>query len=153
VGDPDVAEKTAEEKLAGERAARQGPGTMGVAPSASSGSEESLRKWISLLERLLVRFHRSHGANLPPSSPHILARVRLDHATYLLLRISEGAEASLSSRQREIVTLAAEGLSNRAIAERLGLCRSTVSWHLQEAFDKLNVHSRAELARRCMFLG
>ena len=57
-----------------------------------------------------------------------------------------GAElAVLTGREREVATLAARGLTNRQIAERLGLSRRTVENHLQHAFDKLAVTSRDEL--------
>jgi two-component system response regulator DevR len=57
----------------------------------------------------------------------------------------------LSSREREVLDLVAEGLSNTAIADRLSLAESTVKSHLSSTFSKLGVHRReeaAELARK-----
>jgi DNA-binding NarL/FixJ family response regulator len=51
----------------------------------------------------------------------------------------------LTPREREIAGLAAAGLSNRAIAERLVVSVRTVDNHLQHVFDKLGVRSRREL--------
>jgi DNA-binding NarL/FixJ family response regulator len=42
--------------------------------------------------------------------------------------------------------LAARGCGNRAIAERLYVTQRTVETHLTDAFQKLDIHSRAELA-------
>jgi DNA-binding CsgD family transcriptional regulator len=52
----------------------------------------------------------------------------------------------LTPREREIADLAAAGLSNRAIAERLVVSVRTVDNHLQHIFAKLGVRSRRELA-------
>lgn len=53
--------------------------------------------------------------------------------------------ASLTPQQREIATLAAAGLTNKQIAERLFLSPRTVSTHLHQAFPKLGVTTRAAL--------
>jgi len=52
----------------------------------------------------------------------------------------------LTVREREIVTLAARGLSNRAIAERLTVSVRTVEGHLYRAGHKLGVSERTALA-------
>jgi DNA-binding NarL/FixJ family response regulator len=51
----------------------------------------------------------------------------------------------LSTREREIVGLVATGKSNRTIAEALYLSERTVERHVSAVFNKLDVHSRAEL--------
>jgi DNA-binding CsgD family transcriptional regulator len=53
--------------------------------------------------------------------------------------------ASLTPQQREIATLAAAGLTNKQIAERLYLSPRTVSTHLHQLFPKLGVTTRAAL--------
>ena len=53
---------------------------------------------------------------------------------------------SLTPTEQAVVALVAEGLSNPAIAERLFISRSTVKTHLNHAFTKLHITSRAELA-------
>lgn len=52
----------------------------------------------------------------------------------------------LSIREREVATLAREGLSNRQIADRLYLSVRTVENHMSRALRKLGYASRAELA-------
>ena len=51
---------------------------------------------------------------------------------------------ALSPRERETLSLLAEGLSNNEIAERLGISEKTVRNHLSHLFDKLGVWSRAQ---------
>jgi len=46
----------------------------------------------------------------------------------------------------QVVALAAEGLTNPQIAERLFVARGTVKIHLSHIFSKLGVATRAELA-------
>jgi pimeloyl-ACP methyl ester carboxylesterase/DNA-binding CsgD family transcriptional regulator len=52
--------------------------------------------------------------------------------------------ASLSSRERQILTLMTEGLANADIAERLSISEKTVRNHTSNIFDKLGVWSRAQ---------
>jgi len=52
--------------------------------------------------------------------------------------------ASLSSRERQILTLMTEGLANTDIAERLSISEKTVRNHTSNIFDKLGVWSRAQ---------
>lgn len=52
----------------------------------------------------------------------------------------------LTPQERQIVKLAAAGLSNKGIAARLFLSPRTVGYHLNKAYPKLGVASRRELA-------
>ncbi len=52
----------------------------------------------------------------------------------------------LTTREREVATLAAQGLSNRDIADRLVVSVRTVEGHLYHACTKLGTTNRAELA-------
>jgi len=53
----------------------------------------------------------------------------------------------LSTREEEIAQLAADGLSNKEIGQRLGISHWTVSTHLRRTFIKLEVTKRIELCR------
>jgi ATP/maltotriose-dependent transcriptional regulator MalT len=57
---------------------------------------------------------------------------------------------SLSESELRVVPLVAEGLTNRAIAERLFLSVHTVNTHLRHVFAKLGINSRVELTRFLM---
>ncbi len=63
-----------------------------------------------------------------------------------VLEINEATP--LTRREREIVEMAAAGLSNKSIAERLTVGVRTVEGHLHRAYVKLGVTSRAELVER-----
>jgi two-component system, NarL family, nitrate/nitrite response regulator NarL len=56
------------------------------------------------------------------------------------------AGASLTPRELEILGLVGGGMSNKAIARRLGISAHTVKYHLEAVFAKLGVRSRAEAA-------
>ena len=56
----------------------------------------------------------------------------------------DAAFATLSPRERTVLGLVADGLSNAAIAERLSLSEKTVRNHVSNVFDKLGVWSRAQ---------
>lgn len=53
----------------------------------------------------------------------------------------------LSEREREVAERVARGLSNEEIARELGISRRTVDRHLANAYARLGIHSRVELAR------
>src|SRR5262249_20880201 len=52
---------------------------------------------------------------------------------------------ALTSAERRVASLAADGLSNRQIAEHLFITQPTVETHLRHAFQKLGITSRAGL--------
>jgi DNA-binding CsgD family transcriptional regulator len=53
----------------------------------------------------------------------------------------------LTESERAVVTLAAEGATNREVADRLFISPYTVNSHLRHIFSKLEIRSRVELAR------
>jgi two-component system, NarL family, nitrate/nitrite response regulator NarL len=58
------------------------------------------------------------------------------------------ADAPLTAREREVVALIDEGLSNKQIAEQLGIEASTVKNHVHNILEKLGVNRRSEAAAR-----
>jgi DNA-binding CsgD family transcriptional regulator len=54
----------------------------------------------------------------------------------------------LSTRELEIAQMISEGLSDRAIAERLGIRFSTVRTYCKRIFDKLDINRRSAIAAR-----
>lgn len=64
----------------------------------------------------------------------------------LLQMAVELVGAELTPAEERVVVMAASGVSNRDIAERLFLSPRTVECHLSHAYAKLGVRSKAELA-------
>jgi two-component system, NarL family, response regulator YdfI len=75
----------------------------------------------------------------------IVARAVGDSSTGLSAGANTGeASSALTTREREILALLADGLGNKQIAARLGISANTVKTHLELLFEKFNVSSRAE---------
>ncbi|WP_294178244.1 response regulator transcription factor [uncultured Schumannella sp.] len=76
-------------------------------------------------------------------------------AAMLVTRVSRPATppVALSPRELEVLRLVADGLSNRAIGERLFVGESTVKTHLLHVFTKLEVTDRTRAVTRAMELG
>ena len=77
-------------------------------------------------------------------SPLWVARAELE-----LARLAAGsAGAVLTDSERQVADRAAAGLSNKEIATALFLSEKTVEMHLSNAYRKLGIRSRAQLAER-----
>ncbi|HEX6040010.1 response regulator transcription factor [Longimicrobium sp.] len=59
----------------------------------------------------------------------------------------------LSPREREVLTLTAEGYSSTEIGDQLHLSHKTVETYRQRLMDKLNLHHRSELVRFALTRG
>lgn len=62
-------------------------------------------------------------------------------------RTRSGAAAELTNREREILSLVAEGHSNAQLARMLWVTEQTVKFHLSNVYRKLSVSNRTEAAR------
>jgi DNA-binding NarL/FixJ family response regulator len=51
---------------------------------------------------------------------------------------------ALTARERQILALLAEGLTNKGIATRLSRAAPTVATHLRRIYEKLGAHTRTE---------
>jgi len=56
---------------------------------------------------------------------------------------SQSELGALTEREREVLDLLAQGLTNKEIAERLVITTNTVKRHLKAVFEKLDVHTRS----------
>jgi DNA-binding NarL/FixJ family response regulator len=59
----------------------------------------------------------------------------------------------LTPRERDVLSLLSEGLTNKAIAQHLGISEYTVKFHVNTIFRKLGAQSRTEAAVRAARLG
>jgi DNA-binding NarL/FixJ family response regulator len=87
------------------------------------------------------------GANvLPPLLTDSLFSQIVHYATHKK-KGNPFASVKMTSREREVVALIAEGLSNKEIANRLHLATDTVKSHVHNILEKLALHTRLEIAR------
>ena len=75
---------------------------------------------------------------------------RIDEEATLTLR---ALFETLSTREREVMTLATAGLMNKQIAEELGLSEITVKIHRGHAMKKMQARTLADLVRMAEILG
>ena len=54
------------------------------------------------------------------------------------------SDQPFSPREHEVLTLAADGLTNKEIAYRLGISERTVQFHINSIFNKTSTNSRTE---------
>lgn len=97
-----------------------------------AGSEELLNA---------IRAVYEGGVYLPPMLARRLVQDYLDHHP------DPAPDDPLTPREREIVTLIAQGLTNREIADRLTLSVNTVKTHRLHIYQKLDLHNRAGLVK------
>ncbi len=76
-------------------------------------------------------------------------------ADQLLPRLGpvDGATEPLTPRETEVLNLLAEGLGNKAIADRLGVTDNTVKFHVNAILGKLGAQSRTEAVTTATRLG
>jgi two-component system, NarL family, nitrate/nitrite response regulator NarL len=79
-------------------------------------------------------------------SPHVTATLLRRVATLAAERQLATGTAQLTAREREVLKLIDEGLSNRDIAGRLSIEVRTVKNHVHNILEKLKVHRRGEAA-------
>ena len=101
--------------------------------SALRGLEEGFPPFSpGLAARILVEFSRTaNGAGKAPSPP-----VEPEH---------RDIEPPLSARQREILSLLAEGSTYKEVGVKLGLSASTIKYHLNETIQQLHLENRAQV--------
>lgn len=87
----------------------------------------------------------SHGRTyFSPEISHIVAELVLEPYSN---RGTIRRPNQLTDRERQVVTLIAEGNSTKEVAARLGISVKTADCHRTRIMDKLNVHQTANLVR------
>ncbi|MCX7969809.1 MAG: response regulator transcription factor [Armatimonadetes bacterium] len=83
-----------------------------------------------------------------------LQREFSEHIFHLLnsLPVSDELIRSLTEKEKQILILVAKGMSNKEIAQQLGLSLQTVKTHVSRILQKLKVRTRVEAARYTLAL-
>ena len=93
----------------------------------------------------MVRFGVAVSEGKAFFSPAISKMLVEDYMRQMRERAVEDSFELLTTREREVLQLFAEGQSNKEVATRLGLSTYTVETHRSNILQKLNLHSSAEL--------
>jgi DNA-binding NarL/FixJ family response regulator len=91
---------------------------------------------------------RSVARGIPVLPPPLTGTI-FSHVAQQAVRRDPGAlreAVTMTRREREVVALIGEGLSNKEIAERLGIALHTVKSHMHNVLEKLALHSRLQVA-------
>jgi DNA-binding NarL/FixJ family response regulator len=100
----------------------------------------------------LVRAVKATAAGGMVLSPDIAAKV-VAHMTSGAPAAAQPAIEPLSERERDVLRLAAQGLTNKAIGVTLNISDRTVQGHLASIYGKLEVGSRTEAVTTALRLG
>ena len=80
----------------------------------------------------------------PPTAVTLFARIAKDAVARG--RSDAHTAVRMTPREREVINLISEGLSNREIAERLHIATYTVRSHVRNVMEKLMLHTRLQIA-------
>jgi NarL family two-component system response regulator LiaR len=78
---------------------------------------------------------------------------QIAHIVLGQLSVPSAGQAQLSPRELEVLRLIAEGLSNKEIAQSLGISLSTVKTHIEELLAKLSASDRTQAAIKALRQG
>lgn len=109
-----------------------------------AGAAGYLLKEVSATE--VARAVRAVHAGQSPMSPMLAGKLMAEFAALGEREDVKPRPPKLAPRELEVLGLVAEGLSNRAIAEQLGISPNTVKNHVGNILEKLQLHSRTEAA-------
>ncbi len=89
---------------------------------------------------------RAVHAGASPLSPMLAEKLMAEFLTLEHRSEAVPKPPKLAPRELEVLRLVAAGMSNRAIAEELGISPNTVKNHVGNILEKLQLHSRTEAA-------
>ncbi len=88
------------------------------------------------------------------SSGRLTARAANAHVLLVgSIEEDEPLVESLTPRERQVLELVADGLSNKGVAAALGISDETVKFHLASLFGKLGASNRTDAVRRALRRG
>jgi two-component system nitrate/nitrite response regulator NarL len=129
-----------------------------LAVISSKGLATRIVLFTALEKRELRRFHAGgvHAVIRKDADPHTLVQSlrRVASGQKVLQQAESGqpggdaekAMTALTDRERQILRLVSEGLSNKEIGRRLKITGGTIKVHLHHIFEKLKVGNRTSLA-------
>jgi len=91
-----------------------------------------------LHQALPVKVDGSEQLRPKPGPVKVFLMRRLRHLT-------RGDDRTLTVRERDVMRLAAQGLTNKAIAQELNITEGTIKLHLHNIYRKLGIKSRFAL--------
>jgi DNA-binding CsgD family transcriptional regulator len=95
----------------------------------------------------------AHWLNKQNNEPGGFIGITIEHQEPLTLKILRALQAlPLSTMQKEVALLLAQGFSNEKIGEHLHIKNTTVKDHLNKIFIKLDIHHREELLPKLLVL-
>lgn len=112
-----------------------------VLPAVRAGAVGYLLKDIDPadLEAAIRAAHRGEAVLAPRVTGVVLAAATSDQRSHRRLR-------ELTTRERQVLALLGEGLTNRLIARRLGVAEKTVKTHVSHLLAKLELADRTQAA-------
>jgi DNA-binding CsgD family transcriptional regulator len=128
--------------LNGERVER---GVLREGDRISLGPDAVLR--LSYLEPSQLTGRSGAEPAAEPPTEVVAESVETDPGSSIVIHRPRLEDLPLSARQLEVSRLVAEGLTNAAIAEQLGISTRTVTSHLDHIYARLEINSRAALTR------
>jgi DNA-binding NarL/FixJ family response regulator len=119
--------------------------------SNSDGPMAGLQSALALLVEQAQAYERALPPNNYAARAVVTALMRLaQQAQSEALSLADSLQPQRTSdhpfspREHEVLTLAAEGLTNKEIAYRLGISERTVQFHINSIFNKTATNSRTE---------
>ena len=129
------------------------PSLQAPAPTVPSPLLTGLIDTLDLLNAQARAYERAIPPNNYPARAAVAALGELARRAFAEARdLATSLEPRLpthhpfSPRELQVLTLAAEGLTNKEIAYRLGLSERTIQFHLNSVFNKTGTSSRTEAA-------
>ncbi|MFC1879523.1 LuxR C-terminal-related transcriptional regulator [Chloroflexota bacterium] len=121
--------------------------------------EGFVRTFLDLGERLLKLLERVSAQGSTKEKSSTAHSLTIDYARELIKAFkletqtipeqkAQGLVSALTGRELEVLRWLAEGLTNKAIAEKLVVAPSTVKQHLKNIYGKLDAHNRTEAVAR-----